>query len=110
MEGKRSFSVLASHERLIIGEASLIVPDRGSYLVTVLSNHGYRCSRSIDMDEFTRAWEFVPGQCVFRTDRYAYVESTSTRSDPGLGFWFEDMERERATFREGVLDSLPRKR
>ena len=77
------------------GEAKLIDPEPGVYLVAVHSTAGYACFSEVEFVEFTRRWVFHPGSCSFEFDRYAHLIERDASHKLKPSQWKEDMRKDR---------------
>jgi hypothetical protein len=84
------------------GEAQIIDPETGSYLVQIGGPSGIRCTTRIDFLEFTRHWTVKPSSCAFELDRYAHVLTAAEEKHPGEGPWYDEMAKELDEFYRGL--------
>jgi hypothetical protein len=72
-------------------DASIIDPDPGSYLVSILSANGYACFLEIDLVERTRRWSFVPEGCRVTVDEFAYIVTPVDRKRGKKTAWYQEL-------------------
>jgi hypothetical protein len=77
------------------GEAVLVDPEPGVYLVSVHSAGGYACFSEVEFMEFTKHWVFHPGSCSFEFDRHAHLVDRDPSHKLKASRWAEEMRRER---------------
>jgi len=80
------------------GEARLVDPEPGVYLVSVHSTSGYGCVSEVHFVEFTRRWIFHAEACSFEFDRYAELIQRDASHRPVPSQWSEEMQRYKLEF------------
>jgi hypothetical protein len=93
-----------------LGVATLIDPEPGSYIATVLSNDGYVCMHEVDFVERTRFWTFNPDGCTFTLDRFAHLVTDQDRRNQKHSQWYQEMRKDGDDFLRRVLEAEPKTR
>jgi hypothetical protein len=75
------------------GEAQVLDPEPGSYLVGVLSTNGYICFCEIDLVERTRLWTFDAMSCTYGLDTFAHVVTDRDKRDRKTTGWYRELRR-----------------
>jgi hypothetical protein len=77
-----------------VGQAAIIDPDPGSYVISVLSSAGYSCVREIDLAERTRLWSFDPGSCTFHVDAFAHIVTDEDKRKMKTTDWYRELRKQ----------------
>jgi hypothetical protein len=80
------------------GEARVVDPEPGVYLVSIHSMSGYGCFNEVQFVEFTRRWVFHSLDCSFELDRYANRIQRDAFHKPIPSRWAEEMQRYKQEF------------
>jgi hypothetical protein len=88
--GKRNDTVAFQGDA---GEAHILDPDPGSYVVGVLSSNGYSCLHEIDLVDRTRLWTFDPAACAFQVDAFAHVVTADDKRELKTTGWYQQMRK-----------------
>jgi|HubBroStandDraft_6_1064221.scaffolds.fasta_scaffold906184_2 hypothetical protein len=77
----------------VAGEAHILDPDPGSYLVGVLSSRGYSCLHEIDLVDRTRLWTFDAEACAFQVDAFAHVVTDEDKRELKTTGWYQELRK-----------------